>query len=587
MILQALYDYYQKKKESLPAEGFELRELKFIIVINKKGEFKDLVDLREKKKGKQYLLPRSTGRAGSNSWQTTFLLWDHYGYVLGHPKDKEKKAKEMAKKQKHIFVDTLKNLPDKIKKDAGVKAVLSFYETKQIAEVKKHLNWKQCSEIPGCNLTFRLDGETELIPQRNSVVEYQKTMVSSSLETEDDDDKQQLISHCLITGERGSIARLHTATPILGSKSNAKVVAFQKNSGFDSYGKEQAFNAPISIQAEAAYSTALKHLLNSPTNKIIISDSTIVFWSENTPKVINLEEVVSWVVATQKSNEENPDARVQVVKALYDSVFTGRLSQEKDNHFYVLALAPNAARISVRFWRTGTVEEFGKRIYQHFEDFKIAHGPKELEHLSLYQILSSTALQYKMENVPPNLTGKVIESILDGTPYPVTLMQQCIRRIRAEQQVNRSRAAILKAYINRFNRIHQPTEKEISMALDTTNTNSGYRIGRLFAVLEKIQEEASPNINTTIRDRFYGAASSSPVAVFSQLLKLKNHHLAKLEIGRKIYFERLIGEVMAELSSLPAHLPLNEQAYFSIGYYHQRQDFFTSKKNKIESDQQL
>jgi CRISPR-associated protein Csd1 len=183
-----------------------------------------------------------------------------------------------------------------------------------------------------------------------------------------------------------------------------------------------------------------------------------------------------------------------------------------------------------------------------------------------------------MDNVPPNLAGAVIVGILDGTPYPITLLHQCVRRIRAEQQVNRARAAILKAYINRFNRFHNPKEKEVIMALDRSNINVGYRFGRLFAVLEKIQEESSPGINATIRDRFYGAASTTPITVFPQLLKLKNHHLAKLNPGRKVNFEKEIAEIFDELKDdLPAHLTLDLQARFAVGYYHQRQDFFKKK----------
>jgi CRISPR-associated protein Csd1 len=246
----------------------------------------------------------------------------------------------------------------------------------------------------------------------------------------------------------------------------------------------------------------------------------------------------------------------------------------------VLGLAPNAARISVRFWKTGTIKEFAGKIYQHFRDFEIIR-PRQDQHefLSLYQILGATVLDYKMDNVPPNLAGAVVTSILDGSPYPRTLLHQCVRRIRAEQHVNRARAAILKACINRLNRFSNKKNKEVLVALDRSNTDVGYRIGRLFAVLEKIQEEASPGINTTIRDRFYGAASSTPVTVFPRLLKLTNHHLPKLNPGRRISLEKEIQEILSALTKFPSQLTLDQQAMFAIGYYHERQDFFTSKKD--------
>lgn len=585
MILQALYEYCQRNKDKLPPKNFQMQEIKFVIKIRRDGEFLDLTDTREGRRGKPFLLPKAKNRSGSNSWQTVNLLWDHYGYLLAHPKDDTEKASDMAKKQQKSFLDNIKGLPRNVLVDEGVRAVLLFYEKGNWEKVKRHVLWPECAKIPGCNLSFQLDGDVGLVAGSDIVKQYQSTISTADNEFDEDVEKgapseKSFEGRCLITGKMAQIIRLHTPTPILGSRSNAKIVSFQKNYGFDSYHKEQAYNAPISIEAESAYSTALKHLIKSEANKLLIADSTIVFWAQKKAESgYDFESDFAWYL---KNDKDNPDRGVKAVQGLYNAMQSGRLPLDEENRFYVLGLAPNAARISVRFWKTGTVKEFAEKIKQHFDDFQIVHGPKDPEHLSLYQVLSATALGYKMDNVPPNLAGAVIGSVLDGSPYPITLLHQCVRRIRAEQNVNRARAAILKAYINRFNRVHNKQEREVLMSLDRSNKNVGYRLGRLFAVLEKIQEEANPGINATIRDRFYGAVSATPLTVFPQLLKLKNHHLAKLNPGRKVNFEKEIGEIFDEvIDDIPAHMALNEQARFAVGYYHQRQDFFKKKDSNV------
>ncbi len=582
MILQALYEYEQRKGKDLTEDGFEVKELKFLIKIKEDGTFVSIVDTREEKNkklvGKSYTLPAHKERTGAKSYETTFLLWDHYGYVLNehkHESIEEKLKKEIsdAAKQNNTFIDMISALPNNVKCDKGVNAVIHFYEKYQkenYKTVKECENWKDCVKIAGCNLSFILEGDDLPVPCRDVIKDYQRKITAEMA-----GDK----GICLITGENAVISRLHSATSIIGSESNAKLVGFQKNSGYDSYGKEQAYNAPVSIRAEAAYTKALNYLIKSPKNRFRLGEDTIVFWAEK-QEAEPFESAFS-VFFSKDFDSDDPDRCVSEVKNLFNAINTGKL-EKIDSDFYVLCLSPNVARISVRFWETGKVEQFAKRIKQHFDDFEIERAPYEAEYLNLYQILSATALEHKMENVAPNLIGTVTQAVLKGLPYPATLQQQCIRRIRAERKVTRERAAILKAYINRFNR-YKNIKEDVSVSLDRNCTNKGYLLGRLFAVFEKVQQDTHPGLNATITDRFYGAASTNPVTVFAQLMKLNRHHLNDYpadKIGIKRKMDDEIGSIINSIESFPAHLNLNEQSQFAIGYYHEKQSFFVKSENK-------
>jgi len=316
-------------------------------------------------------------------------------------------------------------------------------------------------------------------------------------------------------------------------------------------------------------------LAKNSHQKIYVGDATTVFWAEKKHKIEDWFTDIFGEPAKGESDQDNA-----AIQALFESMKTGAPPVEWNlNQFYVLGLSPNAARIAIRFWYAGTVAEVATNILQHFKDISIVHAQHLPEHLSLFRLLTSTALQGKSDNIQPNLAGDFMKAILAGTPYPDTLLSSAIRRIRAEQEVIYPRASLIKAV--RIRKARYKNEKEdIAMSLDTDNTNTGYRLGRLFAVLEKIQEEASPGINATIRDRFYSSASSTPVTVFSHLLKLKNHHIAKLENkGRAVNFEKLVGEIIDDIKDFPAHLSLDDQGRFAVGYYHQRQDFFKKKDN--------
>lgn len=571
MILQALYDYAQRKGDELSEDGFENVEIKYLIKIREDGSLVDLISTIEDKRGHIYQkVPMRVARSGKTPKAS--LLLDNVGYVL------------LDEVKREAFVKLIEELPEEVRRLREIKAVIAFYRDNRANGLNKIAScelWEECQKTTGY-ISFLLEDESIIVPQLEEIRNYQRRITAEKTEGSESDDSEEIIKGiCLITGENAVISRLHAATAIIGAKSNAKLVGFQKNSGYDSYGKEQSYNAPVSIRAEAAYTKALNYLIKSSKNRFRLGEDTIVFWAEK--KEAEVFESAFSVFFSKDFDSDDPDRCVSEVKNLFNAINTGKL-EKIDSNFYVLCLSPNAARISVRFWETGKVEQFAERIKQHFVDFEIVRTSYETEYLNLYQILSSTALEHKMENVAPNLIGAVTQAILKGLPYPATLQQQCIRRIRAEQKVTRERAAILKAYTNRFNR-YKNIKKEVSVSLDRNCTNKGYLLGRLFAVFEKVQLETHPGLNATITDRFYGAASTNPVTVFAQLIKLNQHHLGNYENkGLRIAREKEIGEIMNSIESFPAHLNLNEQSQFAIGYYHEKQSFFESKSEKTEGE---
>jgi len=396
---------------------------------------------------------------------------------------------------------------------------------------------------------------------------------------------------CLISDEVGQIARTHPRTPIRNAKTNAKLVSFQRHMGFDSYGKEQGANAPIGKRAAFAYTTALNHLLGSP-QFLQIGDASTVFWAAADSR---MESLLSQFF--DEPPQDNPDQGANAVKELFEAPLAGTSAIYDDGtRFYVLGLAPNAARIAVRFWHVATVGDLAKHIRQHFEDLEIVR-PQYVERpfLSLKALLVAVSPLGDLDKLPPKLAGDFMKAILDGTSYPQTLLQAALRRIHAEQakkdektgkhrdHVPYARAALIKAWLNRQTRNANPDqERKITMSLDESNINSGYRLGRLFAVLEKVQAEANPGLNTTIRDSYFGSASSTPSAVFPTLMRRNQHHMTKLrkeKPGLYITRDKLIQTICNEgidgqLGFRPI-LSLADQGRFVIGYYQQRQDLFT------------
>ncbi len=560
MILQALKEYYERKPD-LPRLGFEKKEIPYIIVLNGDGEPVDLLPTHEgegkKRRAKSYLVPQAVKRSVGIAAN---LLWDNPEYVLGIDlKGRPDRVKEQHATFKQRIVE-LGNVDD-----AGLLAVNRFLELadKKSALTSYKVVFDKVIE-DGANLTFQLAGDTCIVAERPAVRNAIEALTSDI----------EITGVCLITGERLSVERLHAAIKGVrnAQSSGANIVSFNLDA-FKSYGKEQGANAPVGKKTAFAYTTALNNLLGKNSQqKMLVGDATTVFWAE---KDCEFESHFSDFFS--ESPKDDPDRNARAVAGLFKAPQSGTFLADGNDRFYVLGLAPNASRISVRFWVVDTVAGMAKKISQHFDDIRIVHGPKERDVLSLFRLMVSTATQGKSENITPNVAGETMRAILGGLPYPQTLLQAAIRRARAEREVTYPRAALIKACINRRARFDNPyIKEELHMSLDSGNANVGYRLGRLFAALEKVQQEANPGINATIRDRFYGAASGTPVTVFGNLMRLKNHHLSKLD-SRRVYFEKLMGEIMDGLSDFPAHLTLADQGRFAIGYYHQMQKFYEKK----------
>ena len=574
MILHALTRYYQRKAASdgnVAPEGFENKEIPFVIVLDKAGKFIQLEDTREqqgkKKIGRKFLVPKGLGRAGSKSYEVSNTLWDHYGYVLAHPKEDDEKSDILAQNQHKSFIAKVDELKQALPDDVGIQAVSAFLaQADEVAKVRLAEGWQECAKIKGCNLSFRLvDESVALVCQSKAVQAY-----LAAAKAEVSDGIQEGI--CLVTGKKTTIARLHNA--VKGVNAKPSPFTSVNLAAFESYGKQQGFIFPVGEQTMFEYTTALNMLLDGE-NRFRIGEVSVVCWSE---KPTPLESKISLKI--NGGGKDNPDAHIDEVKALYKSLHNGKYMEPNGkDKFYLLGLSPNSARIVVRFWHETTVAALSENIARWYDDLQIVRGEKSIypEFMPLMRLLCGLVLDGKAENLPPDLIANVTQSALANRPLPVGLLQIALRRNKAEQKITYGRAALIKAYLNRAIRSGSlKNTKELSMSLDRERNDIGYVLGRLFAVLEKTQSEANPSLNATIGDRYFGSASSTPIAVFGTLMRLSPHHLSKLEYeGRAVHLKWEIGQILDKCQKFPNHLNLEQQGLFAIGYYHETQFLFT------------
>ena len=620
MILQALYQYYQQMHAvgaDIAPPGMEKKAIPFIIELTPEGEVIQVSETMdsENKKGKTFLVSRSATRSGKNAFQVAQVMWDHLGYVLGVSKDGTEKEEQVAPMQNESFIKKVDELRELYPENPHIAAVARFYhDGHALRLIEDETIIKDIQKTTGANISFRVRdlGDDRLVASIEDVQSY----MNRAAESKDTDNSNTSV--CLVTGEKSTIARLHPSVKLAGAQATASLINFQKSSGFDSYGKEQGFNAPISVHAAESIATALNNLLAKDKNtNYRVGDTAFVFWSN----LADEELLSSYRTATfsglsnPSEEEENPDSEnseeektkksrrkskktlplpiapnaeshkvLEMLKAACG--YKGGKVHEDNGRFYILGLAPNAARISIKLWAEGSISEIVGNTLQHQHDMNIISekGNVDVETptlRSIYQIVKTVSASDKSDKWSSNLIQSIVESIVENKPYPQSLQQACLERIRRGNRITELRAAILKAYINR-----KKQQEYITMSLDPNQTNKAYLAGRLFALFESIQQCAlGGNLNRTIRDAYYGTASTTPRTIFGRLDALSKVHLSKLRkekpglaILKEKQLEEIYNLIPGGTPEMPTHFSLDDQSIFAVGYYHQRVEAWRKKE---------
>lgn len=580
MILQALTEYYENlaKQEKVDREGWCKAKVSYGINLSQDGRVLGVIFLKkEEERGKkkvwvprQIKVPEMVTRSSGISAN---FLCDNSKYMLGIDGDgTNQRVLDCfeAAREKHL------SLLDGIEGEMA-RAVRLFFETwdpqeaSECEEIRE--KWEEITE--GGNLIFCMNWkyaqDDEFIAKA-----WENAKNSSSEES-----KKEPTGICLVTGERTEISRIHKAIRgIPGAQSSGAALVSFNAPAFESYGKEQSYNAPVGRYAAFAYSTSLNYLLSQREYAFQVGDSMILSWAQNAQ--------TEYQAAFFESADPKPDNQEEI-KEIFENLKKDRpiqindISLNPEQKFYILALAPNAARLSVRFFYQDSFGNILKNLSEHYERMSMVKPSWEKkEYLGIRDMLWETVNQNSRDKSPvPNMSALVLQAILSGSRYPASLYTNVLIRIRAEQgRVTWGRAGIIKAYL--IQNDHWK-EGESYMGLNEESRETAYVLGRLFSILESIQAEANPGIKATIRDRYFNSACATPASIFPVLVKLKNNHIKKLERDRgsaKPYYEKLLTEIMEKLDEYPKRLSLEEQGKFILGYYHQVQKKYEKREEK-------
>lgn len=580
-VLVALNRAYERLADqgSVPPFGYSSEKIGFVIPLNEDGTPAGLpIDLRDttaKKPAPRVMsVPQPVKRT---SGIASNFLWDKTSYVLGVTGGEGRRIGQEHAEFVKRHAEVLRRA-----NDSGLLALLRFVEA-WTPEQFVGRNWPE--DMKDQNVVFALESE-----RLNGIYIHDRPgarALWARLSEAGSRDK----AACLVTGENAPIARLHPAIKgVWGAQSSgASLVSFNLDA-FTSYGHEQGDNAPVSEVAAFGYTAALnKFLERNSRQRIQIGDASTVFWADASAAEAEIAEAIFGALLGDISIDEAKEAGK--VRASLEKIRAGRPGEIAPEllrgvRFFVLGLAPNAARLSIRFWLEDDFGAITKRFADFTQAMRLEPPPRE-EFPSMWRCLIETAAQRKSDNIPPNLAGEWLRAILTGTRYPLTLLATVLMRLRADKDVSALRVAIVKAVlVNRG--------QEVPVAFDPENREPGYLLGRLFATYEHIQGAAlGRGVNATVKDKFYGAASATPNRVFRLLDRGSVPHLAKVRKerpGHAVNLEKDMGAIMdlfdPSRDPFPSSLPQNQQGLFAVGYYHQRNRFFAGKDGKPETGEE-
>ena len=596
MILQRLAEHYDRiaasgnEDSQLAPPGFSRQKISFCIVLETDGRLNAIQSMQQQKGRALVATPMLLPGQGKSSGQgiNPCFLWDNASYMLGWVSDRDKQERAIACfelfREKHLAMEAKISHP-------AFNAVCSFlrnWTPDKAMEAEAEL-LKVATNFG----VFRIAGE----------MQYVHELVELPAMTEGSGSASQPMYEeglCLVTGIRAQIARLHEPKikGVAGAQSSGALLVSFNAASYESYGKSQSYNAPVSEDAAFRYTNALNHLLDRRDRRISLGDSTVVFWADHASVLEDcLSEFFADPVQAGDAVVEEDHERLRQAKVLLTQLRDGTgeteiaTNDDRPTKFFLLGLSPNASRISVRLWVEADAAELQHRLGQHLRDIALA-GNRNEEILPLQRIVRATGRAerdakgkfkgFNTENVSAKLAGDLARSVLMGAAYPQSLLSTMLRRIHSDGEVAYARAAAIKACLVRNSRL-RGNPLEVSIMLDPNSTDPAYCCGRAFALLEVIQKDsAGDGLNRTIKDSYFSSASTTPSLVFPRLCRLSQHHLAKLDAGHRIYREKQLGEVLNKLTVFPRLLSLEDQGKFVLGYFHQTKDIYISKKDKEE-----